>query len=215
VSPVQWPGSAFATKGDDLSAPIQTLLQDMNLLERVGELGKTPKRGMAGAFGNNTHDSVQVLTAGATSLAKIATTTVASLGGLSALGAALLTWATDDSNNSPLMLVLVGSAAAVLAAAALAIAVIVKADVTARSTASAASYRARAETACALLNSLAASRPAAAPDPRYVVRKQSGEVFAVKEFLREGDEIKVTVNGGTRVGKTEIDWLLPLDQWKP
>ncbi len=126
---------------------------------------------------------MQVITAGSTALSKITTAVVAAFGGAAALGAAVLAFLQDDRNSAPLMLVLVGSVAAVLSATVLSIALIVRADLSARSAATSAEYRARAETAAALLQGFGRSRPSPAPEPRYWTKTRHGEVYPVQGLV--------------------------------
>ncbi|TCO34669.1 hypothetical protein EV652_102737 [Kribbella steppae] len=72
---VQWPGKAVNASGDDLSGPVQQFLRDLRLLEK--------KSDVATVFG--TPASLQVITAGATSLGKVWPSIVAAIGGGSAI----------------------------------------------------------------------------------------------------------------------------------
>ncbi len=205
---VQWPDGAYNSSKDDLSEPMRGLLQDLNLLEDESDLQEPPAR----SFGwrNATPPSLQVLTAGATSLSKATASFVAGVGGLSAILATVVGFATDPANDSTLMLVLVGSTALVLSAVTIAVAVIVWADVTARATATSAEYRARAQTAAALLDGIGRSRPA----PRYWLRDKNNGVYTVRGIVRDGDAIKVQIDGGTLLDGAQIECLMPFADTK-
>lgn len=207
---VQWPDGAYSTEGDDLSEPIQALLRDMHLLEQpAGDQAKVPW-----GLRNTTPFAMQVITAGSTALSKITTTVVAAFGGAAALGAAVLAFLQDDRNSAPLMLVLVGSVAVVLSATVLAIALIVRADLSARSAATSAEYRARAETAAALLQGFGRSRPSPAPEPRYWTKTRNGTVYPVKGLVLKGGEIRLQA-GGQELSPQDLDCLTAYADWQP
>ncbi|WP_159081573.1 hypothetical protein [Nocardioides sediminis] len=188
--PVKWPGKAYDPDGPDLGGPLQQLLLDLHVIEKEGDedhLG--PLKG--------TPYSIQVITAGATSLGKAWSALIALLGGGGAIAAGLrgLGYANDD----PLMAsVFTGSAAVLLAAVSISIAVMVKADVTARAEASAAQYRARAEISSALLGSAHYNVPPPAtpqrPTSHYVV-EAGGKWFPVKEFRQTANGVVADLVG--------------------
>jgi hypothetical protein len=117
------------------TSPARTLLEDLNLLEtkddqlRGNSLWSTPW-------------SLQVITAGATSVTKW----VASIGGVAGLMASIGTVVTalNAVDNVPLQLVSVGALAVVLSVTVLSVALMVRADVGARASVTAAEYQARA-----------------------------------------------------------------------
>jgi hypothetical protein len=173
--PVQWPGKAYSEDGLDLGEPIQRLLVDLHVLEKDGE--------QAGLL--RTPASVQVITAGATALAKVWPGVLTVLGG--AAGITALVKGLGYRSSEPLVAATFTIAAAVcLSTALLAVAVIVRADVRARADASAAQYRARAEVTAALLASSQYNVPPAPPLPapalNYMLMTKDGTWHPVREF---------------------------------
>ena len=137
MTSVTWPGDVFTDEGG-FRKPLTSLLQDMRLLEHDEQ---TRPVGLTTALRSVTPESVQVVTAGATTLSKVTATAtglggVLGAGGLGALGAA----ATEEP---AVLAVLIASSGLVLAASLLAVAAIVRADLAARATATAARYEAR------------------------------------------------------------------------
>ena len=212
MSKVQWPDGAYSTSGDDLSEPIQALLQDMNLLEKREVDGSDPK--VPKGLGNQTPFASQVITAGATSLSKLTATFVAAFGSLSAGVTAVLAFTRDLDNSTPLMLVLVGSLAVVVSATLIGLAIIVKADLSARAGATSAEYRARAETAAALLHGFGRSRPAPTPEPRYWTKTKNGDIYPVKGFRFNGGEVFVEA-GGQNLKQSDLELIAAYAEWQP
>ena len=204
MTKVQWPDGAYGTQ-DDLSAPIQALLRDLHLLEGSREVKDAEK--VEKGLGNTTPVPLQVITAGATSLSKVTASWVAGLGGASAALGTVLALLTDPTNSAPLVLVVVAAVAAVVAASVLALAMIVRADLQARSTATSAEYAARAETAAALLRG-SSTRPSPPPEPRYWTKTPAGEVFPVKGLAYKGRQIWLDT-GGRQLTQDEIDCISP------
>src|SRR3712207_4116978 len=153
MSGVQWPGNAYNPTGTDLSAPIKQLLKDMELLEErhhkdargnVQELKATLWRG--------TPPGLQVISAGSLAISKSMAALIATLGGGGGAFAAVKGLFLESDRT--LQASYVWAAAVCVAMSAVALSVIVGADVTARSRSMAAEYRARADVAAGLLNSL-------------------------------------------------------------
>ena len=154
----RWPGDVFTGEGG-FKKPLTGLLRDMRLLETEED---GPERRLRNALQNVTPDSVQVLTAGATSMSKVAATATG-VGGV--LSAALGAWTSSLTEDPTTTSVLVAVSGVVLAATVLAVASIVRSDLQARATASAARYRARADTAAALMSSFAQCRSNSSTSP--------------------------------------------------
>lgn len=196
-----WPGDVFVEEGG-FKKPLTGLLRDMRLLEHEEE---QTERGLKGALQNVTPASVQVLTAGATSLSKVSATGTG-LAGLLGVGS-LKAWTDSLPAGSPTVSVLVVASGLVMAATVIAVAFIVRSDLEARAAASSARYRARAETAAALLNSFAQCRPEAAA---YVAWphgcKTAVPITAFK--WHQGRIVPVTADG-TEVDPADIEQLLP------
>lgn len=102
-------------------------------------------------------------------------------------------------------------------ATVLAIAMMVRGDVTARATASAAEYQARAAIATALIQSFQyepAPTPAAEPEPRHLVRIRGGDLVPVKHFCwdpRKG--LVARPASGDDIPVSEIEWITPTGVW--
>lgn len=208
MNPVQWPGNAYDAEGKDLSAPIQQLLRDLNLLEGQVHDDKGNPAPLTTNLFTGTPPALQVITSGATALSKGWATLVGLFGGGTALWTALQGFGADPQDEPLQRAVFVVSAAVIMAAAVISIAVIVKADVAARAEASAAEYEARARVADALLNSFQYGRPLPLPkgEPRYWLRKKDGPRTESKwygingfEFDDRNKELVAIVDGGVRV----------------
>ncbi len=175
---VQWPGSAYSEAGDDLSPPVRQLLYDLRLLELPTEEGK------GGVL--TTPQSLQVLTSGATALGKGWATLVGLVSGGGAVLTGLEGLSGVGAGDALQRAVFVASSAVMLAAAAVSVAMIIKADMTARASASAAEYQARAAVTTAMLSSLQFGPPRPAPTspdkPEYILQKTTGEWEPVQRF---------------------------------
>jgi hypothetical protein len=208
MNPVKWPGNAYDPKAEDLSAPMQQLLKDLNLLEGEGTV--SPVRG--------TPQSLQVITAGGTALSKGWAAFVGLFGGGGALWAALQGFGADPQDEALQRAVFVASAAVLLAAAVIAIAIIVRADVVGRAEASAAEYAARASVANALLNSFQYGRPLPIPlrEPRNWLRKKDARGRVDPKWLgvvgfewdERAKELTAVVDSGTKVPMSNVEeWV--------
>jgi hypothetical protein len=205
---VQWPGDAFAAKGDDLARPIRNLLEHLRLLEEekpgdVSFLGGTPA-------------SLQVITAGATSMSKWSAGIVTALGGSTVLIAGIKGLPGDaDSMQRNVFL---AALAVLLSAIVLAIAVMVRADLSARALASAAQYEARSMVAKTLLENLQYAAPAQPAtsggtcDMCYVVKKKCDDKwYPVKTFAWEDDgTIAVVTDKDSKILSKDIEALVTL-----
>lgn len=200
---VRWPGNAIDATGEDLSHPIQQLLRDMELLEDRDQ-GKTTLRG-------GTPPTLQVMTAGATSLSKWMAALVGSLGGAGGVATAVAGfWGTQDEL---LKITYIGSASVLLSAMCISIAVIVKADVSARAQAMSAEYTARAQITACMLNSPEYGRPAPAPPTVYFAQvpdddNQPDRTWrAVDGFTRERGHLKVSIGNSCYDADEIHDWI--------
>ncbi|MCA1702652.1 MAG: hypothetical protein LC808_05050 [Actinobacteria bacterium] len=120
---VRWPKNAIDPDGKDLVEPVASLLRQLALLESKAdvEAGVRPVGG--------TPYSLQVITAGATSGAKIAGVAASSSSFIGALGSA---YAAYNAGELPLKIALVSAVALILAAGVISVALIVRGDVSAR-----------------------------------------------------------------------------------
>jgi hypothetical protein len=155
---VLWPAQAYRQKGGDLAAPMVALLTQLNVLEDADEL-KAPGHW-------KTPPSLQAITAGASSFSKWMA------GVLTALGGSTVVWGLITrfwvESGPVLQVTYVAAMAVLLSVIALAIAMIVRADVTARAIASAAEYQARSRIATSFIEGAVTpglvQRPAEAHD---------------------------------------------------
>jgi hypothetical protein len=198
MSPVQWPAKGYDPDGADLSAPMKQLLVDLRLLENPGPNEKVSVTG--------TPASLQILTAGATSLSKLVVTGVGVLGGLGAVATGLNGFFVKVGPNNldtPLVRTAFILAGALIAAAvALCLAIVVRADVGARAAATAAQFEARAAVAAAALHSYAL--PPEPSETKYVLRTADGSWHTVKEFRWEDNKAVALVDGDKA----------PYNEWK-
>ena len=200
MTTVQWPAKAYASEGDDLSAPIKQLLADLRLLENP--LGNEKVSLIKG-----TPQSLQVMTSGATSIAKLVVALVAGGGGLAAIATGLNGFfgrVGPEGLDTPLVrsaFVMGGSLLG--AAVVLALAIVVRADVSGRASSSAAQFEARAAVASALLSSFVAPAVPSVEVPGYAIQRKDGSWSAVEQFLWRQGEL---------VAKVEDD-LVPTDEW--
>jgi hypothetical protein len=127
------PGSIVEAEATDLATPTDDLLVRLELLPKEGEQDVGPFSG--------TPYSLQVITAGALEINKVAVAIIASLGGVSVIAA----WfeAFWEEEGDPVRITLLVGLAILLSAFALAIAMIVRSDV-AQGEASAAQYHTHA-----------------------------------------------------------------------
>ena len=208
---VQWPGKAVNADGDDLSVPVQQFLVDLRLLEKKGE----------SATLLSTPASLQVITAGATSLGKVWPAIVAAIGGGSAILTGLMGFGvgTDSAQGTANIVqraAFTVSASLLASAVALAIAIMVRADVNARATASAAQYEARAAVTAALLSSSQWGRPVAAPpapQPDYVLRTNNKEWYPVLAFTLNDGCLAADIGNNRKILAQNFEALIPTNSW--
>jgi hypothetical protein len=208
---VQWPGAAYSSGEDDLSVPIKNMLKAIrNIGNPAGETQGATTNGPVTLTGGTPY-SLQVITAGASSLTKWWSSFVAGLGGLGAVGLAIKgIWAEQEV---PVQVVSIGSAAVLGSAAFVSVAVIVKADVMARGVASAARKQATSEITTAMLNNFQHARALVPPtfDNLYVVKRNvpGAQWERVTEFLWDNGQLKVRINKYT-LGAGDIADILDL-----
>jgi hypothetical protein len=197
---VQWPAKAYAADGEDLSAPITQLLIDLRLLEN-------PLPNEKVTWQSGTPQSLQVMTGGATSISKWIAAAVAGVGGLSALATGLngfFVAVGPAGLDTPLVRTAFILGGSVLGAAvAIALAILVRSDLTARAHATAAQFEARGAVASALINSFVVPEQPPVEVPGYAIQTADKSWCAVERFVwREGK----------LVAKTEDDYV-PHDEW--
>jgi hypothetical protein len=206
---VRWPGKAYDAAGEDLGGPIQQLLIDLHVLENEDD-----HKDM-GPF-TGTPFSIQVITAGATALAKVWPGLIALLGGGGAIAVGLE--ALGYGSDQPAQAAAFTLAAAILGSAvAISIAVIVKADVSARAMASAAQYHARSEVTGALLRSSQYNVPVPAVVPpalNYLVMTRDQQWYAVQGFRLTPNGVVVDLIGRDHpIPITEVAGITPSTVW--
>ncbi len=199
----QWPGKAYDSAGDDLTAGLRVLLQDMRLLETksdeqqgVGLLSGTPQ-------------SLQVITAGATDLTKTWTALTAALGGGGAMFAAISTFWNQFGGGVEGAIqrsALMASAGILASSVVFAVAVMIRADVTGRSHAQAAIYAARGQVAASFLRTVESGLPKPPPGPSYLVKK-GDDWKRVESFEWESDDM-IAVVQGDRIPRQEWSGLI-------
>jgi|SRR5580693_550209 hypothetical protein len=122
------PNNAVGTADGDLLTPLKDLLQGINLL------GKNPPK-------QGEDPGAEVLEANATAIAKIGAPIVAGLGGLTAIGSAIGSFA--SSTHDSVRIAALASAGAVIVAAVLGFAYIASTDLKSRTNGTIAIYEAR------------------------------------------------------------------------
>jgi hypothetical protein len=203
--PVQWPGDVYDPAEKDLSKPVREMLYGLRLLEH-------PDQEATGAtLISGTPVSLQVLTSGATSMAKWWTGVIDLVGGGGTVLAAIDNWQADPANAGARS-VAIAAVAALGAAVVLAIALIVRADVAGRATAASAEYAARAQVAVAVIDNARHGHPVPAPPaPEAHYRVQTdGQWVEVKGFKWVNNAI-VAIRADDRepVSSTDIQSLMP------
>ncbi len=201
---VAWPQNAFDADGKDLAKPVSALLRKLALLETKedAEKGVGPVAG--------TPYSLQVITAGATSGAKVAGVAASSASFTGALASA---WAAARQSQLPLQIALVAAGGLILAAGVIAVAIIVQSDVRARGSATDAVYRARAAVTTEFLRQAATkATPQAVPSPALaLLNALSAFPGKVKVKSADGGEQRVTGianrNEGLQIRLADGDWI--------
>jgi hypothetical protein len=189
---VRWPGKGYDPEGTDLSQPMRQLLVDLNLLENP-----TPDDKAHWRFG--TPRSLQVITSGASSISKLVVGAVGGVGGLSALATGLNGFfgkVGPNNLDTPMVRTAFIVAGALLGAAvAISLAIVVRADVSARAASTAAQFDARARVASALLRSYVAPAVAPPAETPYAVQTKDNSWHLVKEFRWQDGRAVAVVEG--------------------
>lgn len=189
-SNVQWPEKAYAAEGEDLSAPVRQLLIDLRLLE-------DPAPDETVTLSGGTPRSLQVITAGATSISKWVAGLVAGGGGLAALATGLNGFfggvGKDGLDTELVRTAFILGGSLIGAAVVLALAMVARADVASRAKASAAQFDARAAVASALLTSFVRP-PQPTVTPGYSIQKDNSW-FEVEKFLWKGGQLVAKIDG--------------------
>jgi hypothetical protein len=189
---VRWPGKGYDPEGTDLSQPMRQLLIDLNLLESPAPGEKVTLRG-------GTPHSLQVMTSGATSISKLVVAAVGGIGGISALATGLNGFfgkVGPNNLDTPLVRTAFIIAGALMGmAVALSLAIVVRADVGARATSSAAQFTARAQVAAALLQSYVAPALAPADETSYAIQTKDNSWHVVKEFRWANGHLVAVIEG--------------------
>lgn len=208
-SAVKWPGKAYDETADDLGPPIQQLLVDLHVLEDESEAGKRT------AF--RTPFSLQVITAGATAMAKVWPVIITTLG---TVGGWSLWRGLGYDSNDPVPAAAFTLAAGLFAAAVvIGIAVIVRADVSARATATAAQYHARAQVTSALLSSSQYNVPLPpqppAPALNYMLMTKDDRWHPVTSFRATSHGVVVAhvIDQDEPIPMAEVCALVPTTVW--
>lgn len=180
---VRWPGDGVDLAGNDISGPTTKLLIDLSVLEKPSEMTAQAQATLKW----ETFPSLQVITAGATSLSKWVTTGVAAVGG----GSAILAWLGGfwQTSDVPLKIAYVGFIGVLMSVCLISIAIVVHSDVGARAAASAAQYQARAAIAVAFLG----ATPVISDTARYWVRRKGADADAIPVEAFEVVEGKLVV----------------------
>ena len=196
---VQWPTSAVGENSNDLLTPLNDLLLNLNVLEPTDSDGEPLKK----TTPLRTPFSLQLITAGSTTMSKWIGTTIAGLGGASTVLAGIRAFVGGLPDT-----VKVGWAAAAagcLIATIIGLAIILRADVSGRAKAAAAEYAARADIAAQFL-------ALARPQSQYFV-KQPGynqPFMPVQAFVLKDGQIAVKVDGNTILDGSKVEGLVPL-----
>lgn len=175
------PADAVDPNGSDLVAPLQTVLRQISVLPKKGEIAHV------GLFGG-TPDSVAVIEAGATTFSKAGATAIGALGGGGVILAAVQGfW---NGQQGAMRIVLVSCFTGFLIGLLAALAVIISADVRGRASASVAQYNARSAVTVEFL--------------RAVQRAAAGNDTALSDAALGGQTIDLAAAeaAGTRTART-------------
>ncbi|MDG6108287.1 hypothetical protein Daura_21495 [Dactylosporangium aurantiacum] len=186
---VQLPASFVNQAGDDLAGPTKQELIALNLLEADG----------TSVTGWKTPFDKQAITAGALAVSKWTGAAIASVGGVATVLATIAAFTATER------IAYAASATVLLVGVALALALIVRADVTARATATAAMYQARAQVAKSFLTTTGA---VLGSEPQYWAKSNKDNHWhPISEFKQQGREIVAVGPDGLPLHLAEIDDL--------
>jgi len=200
---VQWPGQIVGAAGSDLSPPVVKLLRDTKLLSADASKQDQP-------CGNKPDWASVAIESDATAIAKQVGRIIVAVGGLSAVGAVIAAfWRGSDA---PIRVVTLGGTAVLLAASAIALAIVVRADVTARAHAAAAHSQARGMVIRAFIEGTAA----AVTPGRYMVQRRSDSLWLpVINIGRDATGLAITALGGDILHNDDVAALLAWPQEAP
>ena len=203
---VSWMGVGYPP---DPNAAKRSDVKD--LLVELGVLGKDGDQVSL----QGTPQSLQVLTAGSTAIAKWwSGVAAAGLGGSALVsGLKALNWWPGKDVAGGQQIALTLSGALLAATAAIAIAIIVRGDVMGRATASAAEYAARASITTALVKAFTYAAPAPvtqAAAPQHVVLTKGNEWHRVREFSWESGALVAVVSDTLSIPASDFAWVSPI-----
>jgi hypothetical protein len=188
---LRWPGKGYDPE-KDLSQPMRQLLIDLSLLEN-------PVPGEKVKWLAGTPLSLQVMTSGASTTVKLVGTAIAGVGGLSTIATGLSGFfgkVGADNLDTPLVRTAFIFAGALMGmAVVVSLAIVVRADMSARAASAAAQFKARAEVASALLQSYVAPALAPAEETSYAVQTKDNSWHIVKEFRWEDNHVVAVIEG--------------------
>jgi hypothetical protein len=206
IDDVQWPKDVTNPSGDDLGKPVVDLIRKIHLMgQDPGDVDETKTKG-------KTPYSLQVITSDATAASKVWSRGIAAAGGISAILTALGAYfgkLADKSTQITSFFVI--GVAVIIASALIAIALIVRSDVSSRALASAARSKANADVATAFLDNYRYSvqAPAAPQNTGYLIRKTDGSLVIAKTFTWEDGDLIVN-KGAAQFIQTDIAEMLDI-----
>lgn len=196
---VKWPTGAV-DDGADLSGPLA------NLLRNVGFMAPSGEEGDVVSWNKGTPPSLQLIKSGALAASKGWSATIAALGGGTAIITAWTAWKANwDDVGAALQITYVAAITVLIATTALAIALVVRADVSGRAQAAAAEYQARAEVVAAFMKVTRdlTQQPFVVGAPEHWISKANGARLPVNSirfdsteglvFVTDTDEVPASV----------------------
>ena len=195
MAATQFPGKGIASTGDDLLNPLEELLRGLNILPVDKKKDSTDPP--TGSLIHSPDPSAAAIESTATALTKVWTVALSALGGTAAVSTVATGFWNGLNGNS--RLVLLGGMAVVVASTVIGLAVVISADLRARSGGMAAIYSARARVAVEFLT-LSLSATQRTSDP---VVATSGTLTSLDVPLLlsvNAQKAQVTLKGSGKVG---------------
>lgn len=189
------------SQGDDLAAPLQTVLRQINVLPQPGDSAKT--KGATGAL-KGTPSSVAVIESGATALSKGWTALIGALGGTTVIVGAVQKFWTGQSGG--IRIALVASFAGFMSVTVIAIAIMVGSDVRGRAIGSVARYETRSAVTVAFLEAVANLSMANRPTPGAAGSAENGQAAqapAVDEATMKLQSLIALASSGVQAAITQ------------
>jgi hypothetical protein len=189
-----WPSSAGSS--------IQALIEN---LRAVGQSDAEANHKV-----NVTPYSLQVLQAGATALSRRWAVIVAAAGGLPALLAIFQSITNKlgrQDHSDVVRAAFLVSGSVLLSTVVIAVAIIVRSDVMARATATAAQKQAEATIAVASLTSYQFAQTPPAPIGPFLLKKKDGTIQKVESFAISNGDLHV-YSGGQCIDRADIDFII-------